>query len=382
MKEHIHQRGKTWTFVIDVGKDDLGRRKQVSRGGFDSEGAARAAARKMLVKVEEDGRYLEPSKQRLGPFMERWLASVRPSLRPSSYAVHRNLAHAHIVPRLGAVELRRLTPAQLNAFYGDLLSNGRRDGKGGLAPITVFRVHSTIRQALADAVRWGDLPRNVADLATHPRGKSEARMRVWSPSEVARFLEFVAGDRLTAAYLLLATTGMRRGEVLGLRWKDVDLQKSRLSVAQTVVTVDYQVQFSAPKTAAGRRSIALDAHTVEGLKEHRRRQLAERNQLGTPWPSGDDLVFSTVAGEPLHPNGFSDRFDRLVKNAQLPRITVHDLRHTHATIALQAGISPKVVSERLGHTTVSMTLDTYSHVIPAMQEDAAARVAALMFGTR
>jgi integrase len=281
------------------------------------------------------------------------------------------------------VEVRRLTAAQLNTLYAELLASGRRNGKAkgtGLAPITVHKVHAVIHKALAAGVKWGDLPRNVSEQADPPPGTSRAEMRVWTAEQLGTFLSSIADERLGTAYLVLASTGLRRGEALGLRWKDLDLSAQRLSVVQTVVSVDYAVHISTPKTAAARRTVALDAYTVAALRLHRRRQKDERKSLGLPWPAGDSLVFAGLDGAPIHPDGFSDRFERLVRYAGLPRISVHDLRHTHATLALQAGIPAKVVSERLGHSTVAMTLDIYSHILPNMQADAADRVAALIFG--
>jgi len=380
MKEHIRQRGKTWTYVVDVGRREDGRRWQVTKGGFKTQRAARAAARKLLVSNEESGIYTPPAKERVGPFLERWLDSVRATVRPSTHAMYETLVEKQLVPAIGNVELQRLTASRLNGMYADLLANGRRDGKGGLSPETVRKVHITIRKALNAAVKWGDLRRNVADDADPPpKGQAGAKLRTWTAGELAHFLDFVRGDRLYAAYLLLATTGLRRGELLGVRRGDLDLEAGRLSLVQTVITVNYEVKFSAPKTARGRRSVALDATTIATLREHRTRQVAERTALGLPWPSADDLAFARPDRAPIHPDGFSNRFDRLVAGSGLPRITVHDLRHTHATLALQAGVNPKVVSERLGHATVGITLDTYSHVGAVLEEEAAERVASLVF---
>jgi integrase len=202
-------------------------------------------------------------------------------------------------------------------------------------------------------------------------------MRTWSADELRRFLEHVRADRLYAAWRLAATTGMRRGELLGLRWRDVDLDTARLSIVQTLIEGKEAPRFSEPKTDHGRRSIALDAETVAALREHRKRQVEERLAWG-PAYQDHGLVLSREDGSPIWPRTFSRGFGRHAEDAELPTIRLHDLRHTHATLALSAGIHPKVVSERLGHSTVSITLDTYSHAIPAMQEDAAAKVAALI----
>jgi len=203
--------------------------------------------------------------------------------------------------------------------------------------------------------------------------------RTWTPEELRTFLESAAHDRLSAAWTLAATAGMRRGEVLGLRWQDVDLDNARLAVRQTIISVAYEIKVSTPKTAQGRRSIALDSETVRALRLHRTRQLEERLALGHK-SCDHDIVFAQPDGRFIHPDGFGKAFQRLQVQAGIRKIRFHDLRHTHATLALQAGVNPRVVSERLGHSTVAITLDTYSHVLPGLQEEAAERVAKLVFG--
>jgi integrase len=284
-----------------------------------------------------------------------------------------------IVPRLGGVPLQRLTPTHLNGVYAELLRSGRASGKGGLSPKSVRHVHMVLRRSLADAVRWNRLQRNPADFADPPgKAASQPKMKTWTAEQLAAFLHHVREDRLYAAFLLAAMTGMRRGEVLGLRWGDVDLEAGRLSIMQTLIAPDYRMQFSTPKTAAGSRSVALDPGTVAALREHAGNQAKERAMLG--FVEDSELVFTSLDGSPVHPHQFSQAFKQRAKEACLPQIRLHDLRHTYATLALQAGIHVKVVSERLGHASVGVTLDTYSHTIPAMQETAAALVATLVLG--
>jgi integrase len=210
-------------------------------------------------------------------------------------------------------------------------------------------------------------------------------MNTWKAHELAQFLTGVGGDRLAGAWWLLATTGMRRGEVLGVRWQDVDLDAGRVSIVRTLITTDVQragepgMAWGTPKTGKGRRQVAVDPTTVSALRAHRARQLQERLAAGGVYEDGD-LVCCLDDGRPLHPKTFSYYFGRHVKRLSLPRIRLHDLRHTHATLALRAGVHPRVVQERLGHANVSITLDTYSHVDLDMQAIAAARVAALVTG--
>ncbi len=377
MRGHIRRRGNKWAVIVDVGLDQNGRRKQRWHSGFDTKRDASRALTEILGRLQT-GAYVEPNKQTLATFLQEWLDAVEVTLRPSTWASYRLNVEHYIVPALGAIPLQNLTVAKLNAFYADLLSSGKTRQDGGLSPRSVRYVHTIIRKALHEAVRWNRLARNVADQAVPPR-QATPEMRTWSAEELRAFLERVRDDRLYAAWLLAATTGLRRGELLGLRWRDLDLENGRLSVTQALLSVRNRLSFSPPKTAKSRRSVALDPRTVAALQAHRAHQNEERLALGG-WPD-HDLVFTREDGKPVHPDTFSrDRFKQHVRAADLPLIRFHDLRHTHATLALQAGVHPKVVSERLGHSSVAITLDTYSHVVPAMEEEAAEKVAAVVFG--
>jgi integrase len=234
-----------------------------------------------------------------------------------------------------------------------------------------------LRKALADAVRWNLIPRNPADAADPPRVVRPA-MQTWSLREVRTFLAHVRDDRLFALYRLALATGMRRGEIVGLRWQDVDLDAARLAVVQQLVVVDgWRVEVSEPKTARGRRVLDLDPATVQALRAHRDVQIAERAFMGPDYED-NDLVFCREDGRALHPDKVSQAFTRLARAAGLPPIRFHDLRHTYATLALAAGEYPKVLSERLGHASAAFTLDTYAHVIPSMQQAAAERIAGVL----
>lgn len=259
------------------------------------------------------------------------------------------------------------------------MRNGGHKGTG-LSARSVRYLHSIIHAALADALRWDLVLRNVADAATPP-SHSAAKARppkTWSAPELRVFLESVAGERLSAMWLLFATSGLRRGETLALRWSSLDLDTGRLSVREARVVAGYDVVESAPKSERGKRSVALDPGTVAALRAHRKRQLEERLAWGPAYDDGG-YVFCREDGRPLHPDAVSKWFTAAVEGVDVPRITLHGMRHTWASLALQAGVNPKVVSERLGHATVGFTLDVYSHVMPGLQEDAAAKVAALVF---
>jgi integrase len=306
----------------------------------------------------------------LGRFLTaRWLPAIEPTVRASTFTSYRGHVHSHIVPGIGRLRLHTIDAPVLNSFYGELLRTGNTRRAGGLAPATVQRVHATIHRALRDAVRWGLLEHNPASRCDPPRAPVP-EAQCWSPDELAAFLAAARADELYPLWHVIAMTGMRRGEALGLRWRDVDLARGRLAIGQTLVAVGSQVRFSQPKTRRGRRVIALDDGTVGVLRAH-------RGATGR-----HALAFCRADGSPLSPGGVTKRFTELARTHGVRPIRLHDLRHTHASLALRAGIHPKVVSERLGHSSVTITLDLYSHASDALHAEAAAEVAAVVLGRR
>jgi integrase len=335
-----------------------------------------------LVKRVHDNEYRTPEKITVGEYLvERWLPAKRAQLRASTFAAYRDVIGLHVMPYIGGVLLQRLRAEDLDTLYATLLTEGRADGRGGLSAKTVRSVHGIIHKALADAERKGTVARNVATLADPPKlsAAQRPRMSIWTPDQLRNFLAHIEDHRLHPAYHLAANTGMRRGEVLGLGWDDVDLRAGRLSVRQAVITIHYQVHISDVKTTQGRRSIDLDERTVEVLRTWRRHQKRQRMAVGEGWRE-HGLVFSRPDGSPIHPDYFQQTFDRAVASSGLPVIRLHDLRHTHASLLLAAGVPVKVVSERLGHANPAFTMSVYQHVIPGMGAEAADRFAMLVFG--
>jgi integrase len=392
MQGHIHKRvrtsaaGKpttTWYVVVELGRTADGRRRQKWHGGFSTRKEAEAVRAKLVNEVNT-GVYAAPSKMTLGEWLtDSWLPTMRTQIKASTWDSYDRLMRLHVIPTLGHRPLHQLTPPMLNTLYVELMENGNRRGNtaSGLNAKTVRHVHTTLHKALADAIDAGLLATNVAERAKPPKPRvamSRTQINFWDPDQLAKFLLHLEGHRLQAAWHLAAMTGMRRGEVLGLRWQDVDLEAGRLAVRRTLVSVNYAIKDSTPKTHQA-RTIDLDRHTVGQLRAHKQRQHAEPQAWGPDYQPGD-LVFRRKDGSPVHPDLFSQAFEKLVRGSGLPRIRLHDLRHTHATIALRAGVPVKVISERLGHEDPAFTMKQYAHVIPGMQAEAAALVAALVAG--
>jgi integrase len=387
MKGHIRKRihrtrtGRetvNWYVVIDIGRSGDGKRRQKWHGGFRTRKEAEAA-RARLVHQFNTGTYVEPTTVTLREWTRKeWLPTVRARVKPSTFDSYRRNLELHVLSRLGGRQLRQLTPSMLNQLYAELLDRGHRTQDRGLSPKTVRYIHTIVHSLLGDAVDAEVVATNVAARAKPPRPRATrlSEIRFWHPGELRTFLVAVVGHRLEAAWHVAAMTGMRRGEVLGLRWKDVDLQQARISVRQALVSVSYELLFSTPKNHQA-RVIDLDAGTVEKLRAHRARQRVDRETWGHAYRD-QDLVFCKEDGTPLHPQTMSQAFERLIGKLDVTRIRLHDLRHTHATIALRAGVPVKVISERLGHETPAFTMKQYAHVIPGMQAEAAAMVAGMV----
>jgi integrase len=382
MQGHIHKREKTckngrkstlWYVVVELPRGANGERRQKWHGGFQTKKAAEAV-RARLVHQLTTGFNVEPSSMRLSDWLvDHWLPVHKTRIKKTTYRAYRSAIENHINPRIGGVPLGKLTPQILNQLYQQLLANGRRKEEGGLAPATVNGIHVVVRKALADAEDAGLIPRNPAIKAKAPRPASQdGELRYWTPSELREFLELVEHHRLEAAFHLLAMTGARRGEIAGLRWVDVDLDQARITIRQALLSGEGEVYVSSPKSGRG-RTVDLDQATLEKLREHRDRQLLEK--VATRRWEDSGYVFVKPDGSPLDPNTLTRAFRWIVDRSDLPRIRLHDLRHTHASIAVKAGVPIGVVSERLGHASPEFTLHRYSHVMPGMQREAADKIA-------
>jgi integrase len=344
-----------------VGPD--GKRRYVS--GKNKE-ESRKALREARANSDQ-GLVFDADNLRVGEYLDRWLSdSVRDTVKATTFERYEQIARLHLKPALGQVRLKALTPAHIRGLYREKL-------EAGSSARTVRYVHTTLHKALKQAVMDGLIPRNATE-AVKPPQSSREEIRPLTPEQAKQLLKAAheAGDRLEALYVLAVHTGLRQGELLGLKWDDVDLEDGSLQVRRTLTITKCGPVFTTPKTAGSRRSVKLNNKATEALKGHLERQLGEIDRVGSLW-NENGLIFASETGEPLNRHNLTRRsFKPLLKRAGLPEIRFHDLRHTCATLLLTRNVNPKIVSEMLGHSTIAITLDTYSHVLPNMRDQAAA----------
>ena len=375
MRGHVIKRYKgSYTIVLNMGVDPAtGKRKQqwVSVKGTKKDAEKRLAE---LLHQIDTGTFMKPGKTTLAEYLERWLKDyVWPNLAPRTAEGYQYIIRIHLIPCLGNIHLTQLKPEHLQRYYSDRLSCGRWDGNGGLSPRSVRHHHMALHSALQNAVKWGLIQRNPADAVSPPKAQ-KPEIHTWDEYEIRRFLDAMKDSFYYPIFYLALFTGLRRSELLALRWQDVDSLYCQLYVSRSMHHLKTgEIIFRQPKSAKGNRTVALSPSTIEMLREYRERQEAEAVLLGKSM-TDNDLVFCHPDGSPLLPGTISHAWDKAVRRSGLKVIRLHDARHTHASYMLKQGIHPKVVQERLGHSSIQVTLDTYSHVAPGIQEKAAARL--------
>lgn len=330
------------------------------------------ALEKMRRAQEEDkkGTLAKSTQQKLGEYLNQWLEMVhKQKIRISTYRQYRFVLDKHILPSLGNTQLQKLTPQDIQNLYA-------RKQKEGLGPATILNMHTVLRGSLANALKWNLVSRNVAALVTAPRSKSSVAHGL-SVEEVQKLVSTTRGHRFEAIFTVALTTGMRRGELFGLRWSDINIERGILYVRRT--TNRYKgvgVVENDPKTKTSLRQIMLSEPALEALKKHKERQEQEKQMLGDKWQDRN-LVFCGRYGGFLIPDTLRKNLNKVLQDAGLPHIRFHDLRHSAATIMLTMGVHPKIVQEMLGHSTITITMDTYSHLVPSMQKEAINKINAV-----
>ena len=363
MRGHIKKRGKnSYSIVISTGRDpatDKYKYQWTSVKGTKKEAEKRLAE---LLHQLDNGTFIKPGKVTVGEYLERWLREyVKPNLSPRGFERYESIVRVHIVPSLGSIVLTQLRPEHMQRHYTAMLSRG-------LSALTVRYHHTVMHKALQTAMKWGLLGRNAADGTDVPRARRKD-MQTWDDFEVRQFLEAAKSSPYYALFHTALFTGMRRSEMLALQWRDISVHQVHVNRSLHQLQ-DRSYVFTQPKSAKSRRTIALAPSSLLTLMEHKEKQEEACAVLGGPLQK-DDLVFSTLEGRPLRPSTVSRAWTTLAARAGVKVIRLHDARHTHASLMLKQGVHPKIVQERLGHASIQVTLDTYSHVAPGLQEAAA-----------
>lgn len=379
----IGARGTSYLVRVEYPPNPVtGKRRQRSKS-FTTKKEAEKELAKWLHEIDT-GMAVDTSKATITEHTEAWLSTVaQHNVRPTTIAHYRATVKNHIIPRLGTVAVQKLTPARIQAMYSEMLA----EGKGTR---TVQLTHLRLQQALSLAVQWNIIARNPCDLVTPPRNQRK-ELRTWNRDHVRRFLDAATSDVYAPLWEIALATGMRRGELLGIRWQDVDLTRGTLTIQQAVTLLNDKAIIQQPKSAASRRTVRLPAHCIAALQAHK-----DRRAFGTPQRTSSDeardLVFTNTTGGIIHPRNLIRNFALIMEQEEkrriaetpdatpLPRIRFHDLRHTYATLSLSGGADIKTVSARLGHSSIAITGDVYMHVTPQMDERATAVIEAAIFG--
>ena len=357
----------SWRAALSLSPEEGGGRKYF-RGQTRQEVQRKLAAAR---RAQEDGLGQVPERQTVAQYLASWLEAIKPTIDYGAWKRHGEFVRLHIVPALGQTRLAALSAQQVQALYADRLASG-------LSSSTVHHLHATLHKALKDAERLRLVARNVSTLVNVPR-MAETEIHPLTRDEARAFLDVASGDRLYALYALALGSGMRQSEILGLQWPELDLDAALVRVRWQLKREEGVWVWKQPKTRRSRRQIALASSAVAALRAHRAAQDAERERLGAAWED-HELVFCTRLGRPLSARNVYRAFQGVLEKGGLPHVRFHDLRHTAATLLLAGRVNPKVVSEMLGHASVAITLDIYSHVLPDMQQDAAATLEHVLFG--
>ena len=373
MKGHVYSKNTkdkhSHYIILETGKDDKGKRKQK---WIPFHGTKREAERELVRLLNDlhNGLLTDPAKMTVADLLNRWLKDcAKQTVSPTTYQRYAGITRDHLKPAFGHIPLAKLRPLQLQKAYTDWQQEGaKKKGKGGLSARTVLQHHRILHEALDQAVKWQLIPRNPADAVETPK-PSRKEMNHLDEEGTIKLLNAAEGDRLYIPVLLAVTTGMRRGEVLGLRWSDTDFDDGIAYVRQSLMQTKDTIAFKAPKTAGSARAVPLLRMTIAALKRHRRAQAEEKLLFGPDY-ADNDLVCALPDGAPWPPDALSSSFRYLVKRAGMPGVRFHDLRHSHATQLMKEGVNPKIVSERLGHSSIAITLDLYSHVSRGLQQEA------------
>ncbi len=371
MQGHIRKRNNSYQFTVELGRDPLtGKRKQKTKSGFKTKKECQKAMQELIVQLER-GEYFELSNILYKEYLSNWLSDyAKNNVAARTYKRYSDDIKRYIEPNLGNIPLNKIKPLHIQDFYNYCIN------KIGISSTTTLHLHAIIHKSLSQAVKWQLININPADAVEKPK-KAKIEFTVWDKEDADKALDRIKDMTLYLPVLLALTTGMRRGEICGLQWDNVDLENKVIYIKKQLQKIDGNLKLVHPKTKGSIRKIVLLDYIMPILKNERKKQLENKLFLGEEYKDGN-FVYQQIDGKPYDPEYVTRNFNRIInkisKELNINKIRFHDLRHTHATLLLKAGVNPKIVSERLGHSNISITLDTYTHVLPDMQKEAAEKL--------
>lgn len=375
MRGHIVKRGKdSYSVVIYLGVNPAtGKRQYKWHTVTGNEQKAESELTRLLRELDT-GSYVDPSALTVAEYLERWLTVyAEANVSQKTYERYRGIVTNHLSPAFGAMKLAKLHPLHIQSYYAKMRKEGRKDGRrGGLSAQTILHLHRVLSEALKMAVRWQLLARNPAD-AVQPPAVQQKEVKALDAAQTAWLLELAEGTRLYLPIMLAVTAGLRRGEILGLKWADVDWTQATIRIQRAVEETKTGVTMKAPKSRQSRRMVALPSITVEALRVHRAKQDEYREKLGPDYAE-QDLICSVEDGSLWKPAAFTSAYRALIARRKLTGPNFHALRHSHASQMIAGGVDMKTVSSRLGHSRTAFTLDTYTHLLPGQDQEAARRL--------
>lgn len=377
MRGCITKKGTSYYVVVDIGKDSTGKRKQKWFGGYKTKKEAEKNLIKHINEIENNT-FVNSDKISLKEFLDHWLTSyVDVNLSETTRYGYRYQMELHVIPTLGNIQLQKLLPIHLQQLYSEKLKNGRLDGKGGLSSRSVTIIHRVLRKALSYALKLQLVPRNIADYVEVPK-RVPYNATVLNKHELSTYINAFKDTYLYLPVVLAVSVGLRRGETLGLRWQDIDFENKTITINQTLLHAKAGIIVGTPKTQRSHRSIVISDSVLDLLNEQKQKQIEFKLKLENAY-NDNNLVCCHEDGTAINPASLSRMFTKILARHNLNLIRFHDLRHTNATLLLGCKIPAKIVSERLGHTTIGITMDLYSHVLKEMQEEAAEQLESLIF---
>lgn len=372
MRGCITKKGKTYSIIVDIGKDEEGRRKQKWYNGFKTKKQAQTELTKILNQLENNT-FVNPEKLTLEEYMDNWFENnAKAKLTLKTLSGYEYIIDKHIKPSLGHILLQKLQPIHIQQCYRQKLENGRLDKGGGLSAKTVIHIHRVLRKALFDAEKMQLISKNAADMVDLPKIK-KYKANVYDENQVKELLQAAKLTEMYIPILLAVGLGLRLGEVFGLKWQDIDFPNKSIVVKRALSLIKKELVFHEPKTEKSNRIIIASDMIINELTIIKEKQENNMVILGESY-NNLDLVNCYNDGSPINPSNFTHKFADFLLRNKMPHIRFHDLRHTNATLMLKKNIAPKVAAERLGHSTISITLDLYSHVLNEMQHDAAKKL--------